>query len=215
MKTIIPYREISERCKLKNTRDFFGKSLLEISIDNLDKENVLLACCPTNSAVERAEKLGVGRIDLSEHTLTGNWSNLALDIIRNIHTNEPICFMFCTNPVYFHFNQVKEVLIQAESNVKKGAGSSMVVYPLKHYILDEQMQGVNHGQGHWHRYSQHLPQWYINPWLLIVTLPENVKKFGYWYTPDVIPINANGPCIDIDTEDDFRLAHEIYSLGLK
>ena len=213
MNVIIPYREVSERCKFKNTRDFNdGKSLLEVTIEHLDKEVVSLACVPTESAIYRAKAFGVNSIALSEHTLTGNWSNLALDIVSNIDYQEPICFMFCTNPVFFRFNDIKETLLVAEENVRNGSGSAMVVYPLRHYILDDKMQGVNHGQGFWHRYSQDLPQWYINPWVLIVTTVQAVKKYGYWYTPDVKPIYANGPCIDIDTEEDFQLAKKIYSI---
>ncbi len=176
MNVIIPYREVSERCKFKNTRDFNGKSLLEVTIENLGEENISLACVPTESAIHRAKTFGVNSIPLSDHTLAGDWSNLALDVVRNIETSEPICFMFCTNPVYFRFNDVKKTLITAEAIVKEGGESAMVVYPLKHYILDDKMQGVNHGQGFWHRCSQHLPQWYINPWMLVVTTVQAVKN---------------------------------------
>lgn len=211
MKIVIPYRENSQRCKSKNTREFFnGKSLLQLTMDHLIGEDVYLACIPSDEAVARAKHFGTKRVDLSEMTATGTSSDLVMDIGQKIDPG-PVGFVFCTNPVYFLFNDFQGHLSTIKKVVTTG-GSAMVVYPFKHYVLDEKMQAINHGQGHWHRYSQHLPQWYINPWFFIATTTSNIAKFGYWHTPDVVPVHAKGPCVDIDTEDDFLVAQKLYSI---
>tara|TARA_Y100000034_G_C6905697_1_gene420167 strand:+ start:2463 stop:3119 length:657 start_codon:yes stop_codon:yes gene_type:complete len=211
MRIIIPYREFSGRCKLKNIREFHeGESLLEISINQLKGHQVSLACIPTISSIERAAALSVDRIDLPDDLIDSS-SELVLALARQVQESEPVGFLFCTNPVFYKFNKLEEFLSSAEKSIKDGAGSAMIVYPFKHYVLDDKMQGVNHGQGPWHQYSQYLPQWYINPWILFVVSVSNVLKYNYWYTPDVMPLDAAGPCIDIDTEDDFQLARSFYA----
>jgi CMP-N-acetylneuraminic acid synthetase len=214
MKIIIPYRENSQRCKKKNTRKFFlNDSLLGITINNFKNQDISLACIPTKTSIKRANDFRVDRIDLSSNTSTGSWGELAVEISQQIDKSDQLIgFAFCTNPVFFKFNSIKNFLLRAKKAVIDGAGSAMVVYPLKHYILDNNMQGINHGQGPWHQYSQHLPQWHINPWFFIVTTASNIIDCKYWYTPDVVPLKASGPCIDIDTEEDFKLAKTIYSL---
>lgn len=189
--------------------------MLEVCVDQLQNHEISLACVPTTSAVDRAKNLSVKRMDIPEHSLTGTWSNLALCIAEQIEKKTiPIGFVFCTNPVFFKFNNVTNFLSRGNTIAKTSEGSAMVVYPFKHYVLDENMQGVNYGLGHWHRYSQHLPQWYINPWALIVTTAEKIEKYSYWHTPDVTPLIAAGPCIDVDTEDEFQLAKGIYASSL-
>lgn len=217
MKIIIPYRENSQRCIEKNTREFLeGKSLLQITLEQLYNHDVSLACIPTPTALERANSLGVKNIDLSSTTATGGWSELAIDIANQLEpNNEPVGFVFCTNPVFYIFNQIQDFLTEATNQMHRGAGSAMVVYPFKHYVLDERMQGVNHGQGWWHKYSQHLPQWYINPWFMTVTTVPNILKYNYWHTPDVFPLLAAGPCVDIDTQEDFELSKVLYKIKEK
>lgn len=213
MKIVIPYREFSERCDCKNTREFFnGKSLLEISIDQLRGHDIFLACVPSETAIERANKLRVNRLDLHERTLAGSSAELVMNIASNFQPEEQIVFVYCTNPVYYLFNNIAETILYGSSVVENGAGSAIVVYPIKHYILDQNMQGVNHGHGHWHVYSQNLPQWYINPWVFMITSVRDIMKYSYWHTPDVVPIPAKGLCVDIDTEEDFQLAQNIYSM---
>lgn len=212
MKIIIPYRENSERCKNKNTRIFFAdKSLLEITTEHLKNHDIFFACIPSKSASDRANTLNVKQINLSDNTASGNWSDLAVEIAENIvDKTEPIAFMFCTNPVFFRFNNIENILKTSIEHLKNKE-SAIVVYPFKHYVLDEKMMAVNHGQGSWHKYSQYIPQWYINPWLLNVTTANAVIKYKYWYTPDVAHIVASGPCVDIDTEEDFQIAKIIYT----
>jgi CMP-N-acetylneuraminic acid synthetase len=212
MKVVIPYREKSERCERKNTKSFFNKkSILEISINELSslKKDVFLACIPSETSLKRVADFQVNKIDLSESTSTGDWSSLAVEVANSLLDEELIAIMFCTNPLFFKFNNLSKTLDEAVEKTKKSK-SAMVVYPFKHYVLNQDMQGINHQQGPWHQYSQNLPQWYINPWFLIVTSPYQMIKYKYWYTPDVAPIVASGPCVDIDTEEDFNLAKIIY-----
>lgn len=210
MKIIIPYRENSERCFRKNTKEFVnGRSLLKISVEQARGHDIYLACVPSDSAIDRAEKLGVRRIDLPDYTLTGSSSDLVTAIAEQ--TEGLIGFLYCTNPVFYKYNCLESFLTKAKDAISAGAGSAIVVYPFKHYVLDENMQGLNHGQGTWHKYSQFLPQWYIHPWVLMVTSTSDVLKYKYWYTPDVVPLEASGPCVDIDTDDDFNLAKFFYN----
>ncbi len=195
---------MSSRCMFKNTRHFFeGKSLLDICVNQIDesKHEVFLACTASDTSTNRANFLKVNRLVLSKESLTNNWGEICVEIAHSFPNDEEIAFLLCTNPLYFKFNDVNEHLNNA---------NSMTVYPFKHYMLDENMRGVNFGQGSWHVPSQKLPLWHINPWILSVTSPKSVVKCQYWHTPDVKPILANGPFLDIDTEEEFQLAQKMY-----
>lgn len=210
MKIVITYKKSSERCKNKNTRKFSGdKSLLEIAVEHLYKHDVTLACVKSKSSVARAKKLNVDRLDLPEETLNGSWSDVSVAIAKSANT-DIIGFLFCTNPTFLKFNSVNEFIEKGEIEIARNK-SSMVVYPFQHYVMDHKMKPLNHLPGSWHQYSQKLAKWYINPWALIINTKENILKYQYWYCPNVVPLEAKGPCLDIDTEEEFKLSQIIFN----
>jgi len=168
---------------------------------------------PYREKSDRCVNLNVKQMTLSAHTSTGSWSELAIDIAEKIDLcehEEPVAFVYCTCPVFYKLNLVNDFLLRGKEAVESGK-SAIVVESLRHYIVDENMKGVNFEQGEGHKYSQSILKWYSIPGVLTVTTPEDMLKHKYWYSPAPTPLEAVGPCLDIDTEEDFKIAKTIYA----
>ena len=104
---------------------------------------------------------------------------------------------------------VKELLTkQAEEKIKEYE-SVVPVYEFADYLVDENMRGINFGPGSWHAVSQDLPKsYYITP--MGVSTPAVYSKYHYTYSPNSTMWVAKGPHIDIDTEEEMKIAQILY-----
>ena len=215
MKIIIPYRELSQRCKNKNLRKFSnGKSLLEITIEKFTEHDVILASIPSERTQSIAKKYGCTALDLNEED-TG-WSELFHEIAtkaESIARNEPVCFWTATEITYFINNTIQDFISFGKKNLQEKDKSTMLVRKMKHFFVDENFLPDNFNPGAWHPYSQFLKQKYIVGWASITTR-NKMQKYRYYWEPSCEAYIAKGPYVDIDTEEEFKTAQILWKASI-
>jgi len=209
MKIIIPYKENSERCHNKNTKEFYnGQSILDLTIDQFDGHEVYLASIPSDTTCRRASSRGVKTIALEGEDL--GWSPMIYDIsqkIKNITDPvEPVCFWLFTEITYFINNGIEDFLHHGTVSLESGDhDSTVVVRQFKHFLFDEYFKPHNFNPGCWHPYSQGLPPRYIVGHGGVTT-QKLMETCRYTYGPRVKAYIAKEPYVDIDTEEEFAMA---------
>lgn len=213
MKIIIPFKFNSSRCPNKNLREFFGgKSLLDIAIDNFLKydHDVYLACVDGPQTKELVRRHKVKHLLLKNKS--NNWIETLIDLSGTLNKvfepHEPICLWLCVTPLFWLYNDIQEFISFSEEKIKEYE-SVVPVYEFADYLVDENMQGINFGPGSWHAVSQDLPKsYYVTP--MAVSTPAVYSKYHYTYSPNSIIWVAKGPHIDIDTEEEMKIAQILY-----
>jgi len=213
MKIIIPFKFNSSRCPNKNLREFFGgKSLLDIAIDNFLKydHDVYLACVDGPQTKELVRRHKVKHLLLKNRS--NNWIETLIDLSGTLNKvfepHEPICLWLCVTPLFWLYNDIQEFISFSEEKIKEYE-SVVPVYEFADFLVDENMQGINFGPGSWHAVSQDLPKsYYVTP--MAVSTPAVYSKYHYTYSPNSIMWVAKGPHIDIDTEEEMKIAQILY-----
>ena len=213
MKVIIPFKFDSSRCRKKNVREFFDrKSLLDITVENFLRydHHVSLVCVDGTQTDQLIKKYGVNHIPLNN--TSNNWSEVVIDLsqslIRSFGPDEPICLWQCITPLFWLYNNIQDFISFGEEKIKEYE-SVVPVYEFADYLVDENMQGVNFGPGSWHAVSQNLPKcYYITP--MGISTPAIYEKYHYTYSPNSTMWVAQGPYIDIDTEEEMKIAQILY-----
>ena len=213
MKVIIPFKFDSSRCRKKNVREFFDrKSLLDITVENFLRydHHVSLVCVDGTQTDQLIKKYGVNHIPLNN--TSNNWSEVVIDLsqslIRSFGPDEPICLWQCITPLFWLYNNIQDFISFGEEKIKE-YDSVVPVYEFADYLVNENMQGVNFGPGSWHVASQNLPKcYYITP--MGISTPAIYEKYHYTYSPNSTMWVAQGPYIDIDTEEEMKIAQILY-----
>jgi len=213
MKIIIPFKFDSSRCPKKNVREFFdGKSVLDIAIENFVRydHDVYLACIDSPETDHLIKKHNVKHITLNNDS--NNWITMLIELSATLNKvfgpNEPICFWQCVTPLFWLYNNIQDFISFGEEKIKEYE-SVVPVYEFADYLVDENMQGVNFGPGSWHAVSQNLPKcYYITP--MGISTPAIYEKYRYTYSPNSTMWVAQGPYIDIDTEEEMKIAQILY-----
>jgi len=218
MKVLIPFKFDSSRCPKKNVREFFdGKSLLDITVENFLKYNhdVYLLCVDGPQTKELMRRHKVNHILLNN--TSNNWTEMLIELSGTLNKvfgpDEPICLWQCVTPLFWLYNNIQDFLSFAEEKLVQYE-SVVPVYEFADYLVDEKMQGINFNPGSWHVPSQDLPKsYYITP--MGVSTPAIYSKYHYSYSPNSKLWVANGPYIDIDTEEEMKIAQILYREKLK
>lgn len=213
MKILIPFKFDSTRCPRKNVKEFVdGKSLLDIVVENFQKHDheIFLTCESSVETEVLKSKYGVQHIELNN--TSNEWSRVVIDLSETLNTkfgpDERICIWQCVMPLFWINNDIQEFLHFAEGAMSEYE-SVIPVYRFTDYLVDENMQGVNFGPGSWHVPSQSLPKvYYISP--SCVTTPKVLHECRYTYSPKSILWEAKGPYIDIDTEEEWKIAQILW-----
>lgn len=218
MKVLIPFKFDSCRCPKKNVREFFdGESLLDITVENFLKYNhdIYLTCVDGPQTEELIRRYKVNHIPLNN--TSNNWSEVVIDLskilVKSFGPHEPICLWQCVTPLFWLYNDIQDFLSFAEEKLVLYE-SVVPAYKFADYLVDEKMQGINFNPGSWHVPSQDLPKsYYITP--MGVSTPAIYSKYHYTYSPNSKLWVANGPYIDIDTEEEMKIAQILYHEKLK
>lgn len=213
MKVVIPIKSCSSRVQNKNFRPFYKNySLTDLLIKKLinvvSPENIYLSC-EDSSKKYISDKYGVKFILRSEELVSNEvpMSKVITEIVKRIPGDDDIMWCLVTDPL---FNDFHNVISTWNTLDHYKYDSLVVVYPFQEYILDSNYNPIDFGFGEFHVPSQHLKIKYrLNNTLFIIkrnALYENKYYIGsnpYWY-------HANNLSVDIDTENDFKLAKIIY-----
>jgi CMP-N-acetylneuraminic acid synthetase len=215
MKVVIPAKASSTRVPNKNYREFYGnKSLVDILVEKLlrvlSPSDIYLSC--ESPARETVAKWHGINFHLREEMLCRNETPLP-DVVRGIcgaiPGTDPIMWCECIDPL---FDGHGEALYQFQS---ADCDSLVVVHPERSYILDGRHQPIGFGFGPWHTPSQWLPQHYRLNFTCSILTRRAVQDCGYMVGVRPLWFDASTPFIDIDTEEDFRIAQVIYAERLK
>ena len=208
MKVIIPAKESSSRCANKNFRVFHkNRSLIEIKIKQvlkIVKPADIILIGDGKQGFAMAARCGYGWLDDS-HVVAEGFQNAVRYWFECIH-DEEIMQTFCTNPL---FNQYEQV-VKDWNDVKEKHDSLMVTIPFQHYVVDKEGTPINFQYGYWHKESQKLPDWYFFDWAATIIKGDVAKETKYPIGRNPYVWSYAGKMIDIDTEEDFKMAQWYY-----
>ncbi len=218
MKVIIPAKACSERVHDKNWRPFIDDfSLVDITITKLiaagfnsqdiivssECENRLQAAVKRHGIVPMLRDLAMCCNDLSLCT----WIR---STVEQAGIEGDVAWAQVTNPAFTQYAHC----VSTWESVRHFADSLVVAYPVKRYLMMEAgswMRPIGWSFGEHHTKSQQLPMMYEMPFTFSILSQESIERSGYhiglrphWFV-------ADGKCIDIDTEDDYRAAQAYYS----
>lgn len=214
MKIVIPVKSNSERVKNKNFRPFFKNySLTDLLIEKLSKiasSKDIYVSCDDPGRKDQIEDWGANFV-LRKKELVSNdtpMSKVICEVVKLIPGNDPIMWCLVTDPLFDSYEQCLKTWRKIDQTQHD---SLVVVYPQKSYVLDPQYQPINFGMGIHHVPTQYIkPVYVLNNTLFIVRRDAlfqyqyYIGKHPYWY-------EANNLSVDIDTEDEFKMAQVIYS----
>jgi N-acylneuraminate cytidylyltransferase len=110
------------------------------------------------------------------------------------------------------FNEYAEILTVWQTLDESEYDSLNVLYPLKKFLLDERHNPIGFGFGFWHKYSQTIPPTYQLSWATTIMSRRCIERISYQVGENPYWYDTYAPIIDIDTEDDFKLAQAVYKL---
>ncbi len=208
---IIPARAGSVRVKNKNTRPFYnGKSLLEICIEKLIKLPVdrVVVNSESDEILEMAWKAGASKqkrpFELAESTTNPN--DLAEYIARQ-NASDYILYVHCTSP-FLKQETIERFLKEGIIKLRKHDSVNSASLIKKHLWMAG--SPLNY-EKEFRPNTQMLPDIYALNYGLNLIKREKMIKYR-----DFIGVNPflfeipDSESIDIDTEDDWKLAESLY-----
>ncbi len=212
IKVAIPLKTNSTRVANKNLRPFIGKnSLFDIKAKQLLKvfapEDIFVSC-EDNNVRNEIEKYGFNFLhrDIKLTPNSAPWSEVIKDIVTKIDNDADIMWVQVTQPLFDEFKQVMNKWEQ----VYEQYDSLTVVQKLRHHILNEYGMPINFNFGYWHKISQELPSYYLVTWACFCMKREMLNQCYYNIGRNSYLYNTDANLIDIDTEEDFKIAQYIY-----
>lgn len=217
MKAVIPAKLSSTRVPMKNYRCFLnGKSLVDILVEKLLRilpASDIYLSCEDSYAETVALRDGI-QFQLRDKRLTDNDTPLA-EVVRGITAaipgDDPVMWCEAIDPL---FDEHATLLRMWEEVKLNGHDSAVVVYPEHGYLLAENLQPIGWGFGPWHVSSQKLPSHFRVNFCCSILTRKCIAECGYMIGKKPWWFTARGPFIDIDTEDDFRLAQVVYAASI-
>lgn len=116
--------------------------------------------------------------------------------------------MWCqvTQPLFDEFDK----LISVYNTLGSQYDSICVVKNFNHHLINENGDPVNFNFGYWHKLTQDLPKLYQIAWADFIMKREFLNQAYYQIGRKPYLFKTNKQLIDIDTEEDFKLAQIIY-----
>ena len=216
MKVLIPAKSNSIRIYNKNFRDFYNnESLVELLIKKLLKifnsSDIYLSC--DEDKKDLTDKYNINFLKRSKELCSNDvpMSLVITTIINqmNLDNDEEIMWTLVTDPFFDDYEECLKCWNSIDHNVYD---SLTVVYEHKGYALDYLFKPINCGFGKEHIPTQYIkPIYKLNNTLFIAsvnTILSNNYYLGlhpYWYI-------SNSFSIDIDDENDFKIAKSLYNI---
>jgi CMP-N-acetylneuraminic acid synthetase len=212
---IIPAKTSSSRVKNKNWREFaFGKSLVDITLDKIldygaDKKNIFISC-EDISKEQYCKNRGVNFLLRDKRQCDNDFSvqTLLRNICDQVKDDKDIAYSQVCDPF---FDDYKNCLDLWDEVKQKGHDSLVVCHAHKMYLMDSESRPIGWSFGSHHTKSQDLPIFRTMPFTLSALTRDSVKQSGYHVGSNPYWYESSRRNIDIDTEEDFRLAQIIYT----
>lgn len=213
MKAVILGKAGSTRVKQKNYRPFYkDMSLVDILIDKLvkvmERTDIYLSCEDINfKYVSEKWKINFIHRDETFTRLSTNTVDVVRNVCKDVPGNDDILYCSGMDPLFDNYTEMFKVW-EIE---RKDHDSLNVVYPIKNYFLNQNHDPIGFGFGHWHKYSQYIPPIYQISWANEILTRDSIEKCGYMVGENPYWFEAFNPTIDIDTEQDWKLATALYA----
>lgn len=214
IKVVIPLKTNSTRVPFKNLKPFFGSdSLFDIKIKQLlntfEPEDIYVSS--ENIIVKEYCDKYHCNFCLRDSYFTRNdipETDIVSGIIDSIgDKNSDILWCQVTQPLFNEYDKI----INLYKNIYSDYDSLCVVQRFRHHLIDEHFNGVNFNFGYWHKVSQDLPKFYVLTWAAFIIKRDILEKCHYEIGRKPYLYNTESYLVDIDTEQDFKIAQIIYN----
>lgn len=218
MKTVavIPVKETSERVKDKNFRDFTNDhSLLELKIIQLKEADCfdeIFISSNSETARKAAAKQQVTFIERDDSFCNNitSWSDTICEVVRSLPIEESTAVAWChvTSPL---FTRYKEAVKDYYDSIQNNHDGLISVCRFSEFLVSAKARPVNYTWGVWHPYSQDLEELYTITGALFIAAKKEMLKNRYVISKRPFLFDTKKlESIDIDDNEDFRLAQLIY-----
>jgi CMP-N-acetylneuraminic acid synthetase len=212
---VIPVKEISERVKSKNLRDFYnGESLLKILIKKLKKcKEIEKIYISSNSEkikkISNLENCEYLHRDIKFCNNVTSWSDVISEVVNSIPENDKTNLMWCHTTTPLFDSYLKAIKLYKKKKFRNDGLISVAKF--SQFIINEKKMPINYSWGVWHPYSQNLEKLYYITGALFMGIIADMKKNRYVISKNPYYLVAdNIESIDIDTNYDFELAKILY-----
>jgi CMP-N-acetylneuraminic acid synthetase len=212
MKAVVPAKVCSTRVPGKNFRPFSGaRSLFDITIERLLRilpAGDLYLSCEDESKKELADQYEINFM-LRDPRLAENstpWGEVMQTVCLQVPGDDDVLWAQVCDPLFDEHASC----VEAWSRVRDRHDTLTVVHPRRGYLLDQNFRPLGFGFGPWHVPSQHLPANYQLGFTLSILTRESIRRVGYPVGANPYWYIASEKVIDIDTEDDFRVAQILF-----
>ncbi len=212
---IIPVKEISERVKSKNLRNFYkNKSLLDILVKKLKKcreISKIYISSNSNKIKKVSQKLKCHYLNRKNKYCNNitPWSDVIYEVVNSIPERDDTIIMWChtTTPLFDSYKKA----IKIYKNLKPKNDGLISVAKFSQFIVRENKLPLNYSWGVWHPYSQNLEKLFYITGALFMAKKKVMLKNRYVISknPEYL-VADNIETIDIDTNYDFELAKTLY-----
>lgn len=215
----LPVRKGSQRVPLKNTRDFAGfeGGLLKLKLDQLiEVENIDEIIVSTNDdlCIAIAQKFGSQiKIDYRPDELAASTTALS-DLIRYVPTitnNEHIIWTHVTSP-FFQTNNYRLAINAYFEALEKGFDSLMSVTLFKNFLWDKEKNDLinRNSDLRWPQTQDLYPYYEIDSAIFIASKSIFEKTGDRVGKRPFLFENNKLTALDIDYEEDFKIAEAVY-----
>ena len=212
---LIPARAGSQRVKDKNMRTLGEYPLLGRKINQLlsSKVDGVFLGSDNSKYLEVAEEFGATPILRSEvscnETITSANEMIADFVARIPDDFDIIIWAHCTNPFLYsrHYDQAIDLIIKS----KNTHDSIISVQKIQNHMWKNETKPSNYNP--WdekHTLAKDIPPVYFQTGGIFAQWSDNMKKNNYFFgnKPKFV-LHDQYEAIDIDTEDDFKLAQAL------
>jgi len=215
MRFIIPAKAGSQRVHRKNWRPFHeGESLVDITIGKLiragvDREKIHLSCECEETAGPVAKDWKINYLP-RDQSLCENSVPLTTwirSITAQIPGNDDIAWCQVCDPLFDEHWQC----LKKWTHVRDDYDSLVVCYPWRGYLMTGDSQPVGWSFGEHHTPSQQLSRFRTMPFTLSILTREAIAVTGYHVGKAPFWYESNRMHVDIDTEQDFRIAQVLHA----
>lgn len=212
---IIPAKACSTRIQNKNWRLFHdGLSLVEIALSKLllagvDRDRIYISCEDQAKAKPTCDLWQVKLLPRDSYYADNNTP--VTEWIRStcgqVSGDSDIAWVQVCDPL---FDEHATVFDAWQAN-RSFCDSITVVHPTRQYLMDQDFNPIGWQFGHHHKISQQLPQMYLMPFTMSILKRSAIAATGYHIGTCPRFYVSKGHSIDIDTEQEYRVAQLLYS----
>ena len=211
---LVPVREGSGRVKDKNFRPFADEgSLLHLKIKQLKKAGCfdhIYVSSDSERAKRIATEMGVTFLprDPAMCKQSAKLYQYNTHMLETVPGDPFVAWTMVTAPLFENYSPAVEKFLSLD---KEKYDSLITVLPFREFLINEKGRPLNCMYGRWHLLTQELDNDYTITGSLYLAGKHEQIEWEYWlgvkpYLYEVTKLD----CIDVDYEEDFRLAEALY-----